>query len=304
MTDTDAQDSRGSGARISVRPRQYTKTEWKDAVLGAYRRMDEANLSLIAAGVGFYAFLSMFPALAAIIAIWGYWADPALIQDQIAMIEPMLPDSAFELVQKQATDLVAANKSTLQWTTILSILLAIWSARTAVASLIRGLNAVHDKPHRQSAIRRLVVAVALTGLLVLVAVFAFASVVIVPPLIGFLQLSGMAEFAVGLIKWAALLAVVLFAMALVYRYGPNRRGERLRWLTPGAIAAVALWTLGSLALATYFRNFGSLNEIYGSLGAVVGLMFWFWFSALVTLLGAQLNAELERMPVTSAGGRK
>jgi len=169
-----------------------------------------------------------------------------------------------------------------------------------VASLIRGLNAANDAPHRQSAIRRLVVAVSLTALLVLVALAAFAAVVLLPAVIGLFDFSNLTELLISLVKWMVLLAVVLFALAPIYRYGPNRRGDRVRWLTPGAMAATVLWALGSLALATYFRNFGNLNEVYGSLGAVVGLMFWFWFSALVTLMGAQLNAELEKLPNASA----
>lgn len=257
--------------------------------------MDEANLSLIAAGVGFYAFLSMIPALGAVIAIWGYWADPTLIREQMALIAPMLPRPAFELLQDQVAALVSANRSTLQWTTLLSIALAVWSARAAVASLIRGLNAVHDRPHRQNAIRRVLVAFGLTALLVLVSILAFASVVLLPAVVSLLNLSAWTEFLVNVVKWALLLGVVFLALALVYRYGPNRRGARMRWMTPGAVAAMTLWALGSFALATYFRNFSDLNEVYGSLGAVVGLLLWFWFSALVTLLGAQLNAELERV---------
>ncbi|HBM60082.1 YihY/virulence factor BrkB family protein [Salipiger marinus] len=300
MTETEPH-SQGTGAAPQHRleTRSIGAQGWMRALWRTYIQMDERNLGLIAAGVGFYAFLSLFPAMAAVIAIWGYWADPVAISEQMELLTEVVPEAAYELLSTQVTQLISANESTLKWASILSIVLAIWSARASVAALIRGLNAVCGMPHRANPVRRVAVAYGMTALLVLVALLAFAAVVVVPALLSFVGLPASVEVAVEAVKWLVLLAVIYLAIALVYRYGPNRKRtrSRMRWATPGAVLAVLGWATGSLALAIYVRNFGSLNEVYGSLGAVVALLMWFYISALVTLLGAQLNEELEaQMP--------
>ncbi|MBU2959427.1 YihY/virulence factor BrkB family protein [Citreicella sp. C3M06] len=272
-----------------------TVGDWLRAIWGTWMRMDERNLGLISAGVAFYAFLSLFPAISAVIAIWGYWADPVVISEQMELVREMMPEQAYVLLSDQVTALISTNRSTLQWASVISIIVAIWSTRASVAALIRGLNAVNDAPHRENAIRRLLVAVGLTLLLVLVALVAFAAVVILPAAFMLLGLPLHLELIAAAVKWLILLGVVFFAIALVYRYGPNRRARRMRWLTPGAVLALLGWAAGSFALTTYVRNFDRLNEVYGSLGAVVALLMWFYVSALVTLLGAQLNGELDRL---------
>jgi len=279
--------------RVAIRPRQYSWRDWWHAIVNGLRGMDELNIALIAAGIAFFGFLSVFPAMAALIAIWGFMADPAMIQEQLQMAQDVVPEGAYGILSDQVAALVGANRSALQWTSIVSIVLAIWSARAAVAALIRGLNAIYREPHRGNFFRRTAAAVGLTALLILVALIAFAAVVLIPAILSFLRLSAWIEVPITMIKWVVLLGVVFFAIALLYRYGPNRRQARLQWLTPGAVVAVTAWTIGSLGLAMYVRSFSNLNEVYGSLGAVVALLFWFYLSALVTLIGALLNAELE-----------
>jgi membrane protein len=297
MSDTSLPEGAPAGAPPPPAPRSAVKLtfgDWMSALWGTWQRMDERNLGLIAAGVAFYAFLSLFPAISAVIAIWGYWADPIVISEQMELVKEVMPEEAYSLLATQISALITANRSTLQWASVISIVLAIWSSRASVAALIRGLNAVYDTPHRENAIRRLGVAFLLTVLLVVTALVAFAAVVIVPATFVFLGLPFHVELMVSMLKWAILLAVVFFAIALLYRYGPNRRQSRMRWFTPGAVLALLGWALGSWVLTTYVRNFDRLNEVYGSLGAVVALLLWFYVSALVTLLGAQLNGELNK----------
>lgn len=297
MSDTSLPEDAPAGAPPPPAPRRAVKLtfgDWMSALWGTWQRMDERNLGLIAAGVAFYAFLSLFPAISAVIAIWGYWADPIVISEQMELVKEVMPEEAYSLLATQISALITANRSTLQWASVISIVLAIWSSRASVAALIRGLNAVYNTPHRENAIRRLAVAFLLTVLLVLTALVAFAAVVIVPATFVFLGLPFHVELMVSMLKWAILLAVVFFAIALLYRYGPNRRQARMRWFTPGAVLALLGWALGSWVLTTYVRNFDRLNEVYGSLGAVVALLLWFYVSALVTLLGAQLNGELNK----------
>ncbi|EIE51361.1 putative ribonuclease BN [Citreicella sp. 357] len=296
QSDSRQSDSRQpDSGRNGPGRRALSTRDWLRALWRTWLRMDERNLGLISAGVAFFAFLSLFPAISAVIAIWGYWADPVVISEQMEIVREMMPEQAYVLLSEQVTALISTNRSTLQWASIISIMVAIWSTRASVAALIRGLNTVSDTPHRENVIRRLLVAVALTILLVIVALVAFAAVVILPAAFSFLGLPLHLELIASTLKWLILLGVVFFAIALLYRYGPNRRSSRMRWFTPGAVLALLAWAAGSFALTLYVRNFDRLNEVYGSLGAVVALLLWFYVSALVTLLGAQLNGELDRL---------
>ncbi|MBL3573411.1 membrane protein [Rhodovulum sulfidophilum] len=290
---TAASQTSSQPGQAAIRPAQYSARDWRIAIFRVWRGMDERNVALIAAGVAFYSFLSIFPALAALIAIWGFLADPTVIQDQLSMASELLPAGAYEVVQRQVEALVGTSSSTLGWTSLVSILLAIWSARAAVAGLIRGLNAIYGEKNRGNPIVRIALAVALTAVLIFVALLAFSAVVLIPAVLAFVKLPAAIELPITLLKWVLMLGVAFLAIALVYRYGPNRRSARLQWVTPGAVFAVGAWALGSVALAAYMRSFDRLNEVYGSLGAVVALLFWLYLSAAVTLIGAALNAELE-----------
>jgi len=278
---------------MACRPAHFGWRTWWQVLRRLLAEADRLNLGLISAGIAFYAMLSIFPAMAALIAIWGIVADPQTIAGQLGMARQLLPDEAYFIVEDQATALIRSTGSTLQLASIISVVLALWTARNGAASLVRGLNAVYREKHRGSALKRYFVAIELTALLIGVALVAFAAVVMVPIVLAVMSLPFGAEALISLLKWLILLGVMLFSIGLLYRYGPNRNQARISWITPGAVCALAAWTAGSVAFSIYLRNFGALNEVYGSIGAVVALLLWFYLSAYVVLLGALLNAELE-----------
>ncbi|WP_306152526.1 YihY/virulence factor BrkB family protein [Roseovarius sp. MMSF_3281] len=278
---------------MAARPSELGYRAWWRVLRRVMGESDNRNLGLIAAGVAFYTMLSIFPAIAATIAIWGLVADPQTIASQLEMAQHLLPAGAYGIVEEQVAALIRSTGTTLQLTGIVSILLAVWTARNGVAALIRGLNAIYREEHRKSTIKRYAMAIGLTMLLIGVVIIAFASVVLVPILLNFLTLPFGLEALISAVKWVIVLGVVLFSIGLIYRYGPNRRGARTAWITPGAIFALVTWAAGSIAFSIYLRNFGSLNEVYGSIGAVVALLLWLYLSAQVVLLGALLNAEVE-----------
>lgn len=284
---------RNAPAERAIRPTGFPARTWWGVAKRVAAQSDARNLGLVSAGVAFYSLLSVFPGLAAMIALWGYFADPVMIQEQMEIARQLLPEGAFTILDNQVAALISANTSTLQLTSLFSILLAIWTARNGVAAMIRGLNAIYREEHRRNPLRRYAVAVLLTLVLIGVGIVAFASVVVLPPVLSFFAIPVLTEILIALVKWIVVLLMVFFAISLLYRYGPNRRGARVRWLTPGAVLSLFFWTVGSAAFTIYLRNFGSFNEVYGSLGAVIALLFWLYLSAYVVLLGAQLNAELE-----------
>jgi membrane protein len=254
-------------------------------------RIEARELGLIAAGVAFFGFLAVFPALAAVIALWGFAADPAVISSELELLADFLPSDALTLLREQVDGLLQANNRQLGWTTLFSTVLALWSARAGVAALIRGLNAIHDLPPREG-IWHQVQALVLTFVLVALALTAMGLAVVVPLVIGFLPLGTIEVLVLELLNLALGLCLVVMAVGLIYRYGPNRDAAKSHPLfTPGLLIALILWAAVSRGLVVYFANFASYNQVYGSIGAVVALLMWFYLSAYAFLLGAAFDAE-------------
>ncbi len=266
---------------------------WWRASVAVFNGMHELNLGLISAGVAFYGILAIFPAVAAVIAMWGVFADPAIVEGQLQLLRNFVPAEAFKILDTQVNQLILTTSSALGWTTVISTGAALWSARAGVAALIRGLNAIYRISNRPS-VWQAMVAMIVTLALIGVALVALASVIVVPILLVFLPLGPLTQLALSAARWAIVVAVVMGGLAVIYRFGPNRRGSRPKWLTPGALVAVVIWVAASYGFSIYLSNFGRYNEIYGALGAVVILLLWLYISAYVILLGGFLNAELER----------
>lgn len=263
------------------------------ALKGVWTLIGEKNLNLIASGIGFYGILATFPAIAALIALWGFFADPVLVEAQLREFTTLLPDEVAELLTSRVSELVAGDTTTIGWAGLLSVGLALSSARAGIAAMVIGLNAVYGEKNR-GGVRHLLVAFGLTGSLVILALACFAALVIAPIALAFLPLGPFAVFIAELLRWSVAIATVMLSLGLLYRYAPNRRNRaRAKWITPGAVAATILWALATWAFTIYLQNFGNYNKIYGSLGAVIVLLLWLYISAFVCLLGAALNAELE-----------
>ncbi|SEN15542.1 membrane protein [Pseudorhodobacter antarcticus] len=261
---------------------------------GVWQRVTHSEIGLIAAGIGFFGFLAIFPALAAVITIWGFAADPAVVETQLALAQNYLPKDAFDLLNGQVQRILATNTSSLGVTTLLSTLFALWSARAGVSALISGLNAIHGLPHR-SGLRHVLRAFVLTLVLIGLVLSGMVLAVIVPLVLGFLPLGKSAVIALGAANFLLGMMLVMASITLAYRLGPNRtkQDHDQRKVIPGLLLSVVLWVAVSRGLVFYLSNFANYNQVYGSIGAVVALLMWFYLSAFVVLLGAALNAELE-----------
>lgn len=255
------------------------------------RRAQRSNLSMISASVAFFGFLAIFPAVASIIAIWGFAADPGIIRQQIDLLRDFLPPDAFALLSIQIEALLSVKTRQLGWASLLSTGLALWSARAGVAALVHGINAVHQLPDR-SGIRHQVRSLLLTFTLVGIALAAILASVVAPVIIGFLPLGWGSALALEAANIGLGLLLVISGLALVYRLGPNRpSGARRILFTRGVLVALMLWALVSRGFVLYLANFGSYNEVYGSIGAVVALLMWLYLSAYAVLIGAAVDAD-------------
>jgi membrane protein len=278
--------------RRADRPSQIPRPGWRDIMLRTWKEIGDDHVSLIAAGVGFYGLLALFPALAALISIWGLLFDPQQIEQQIETVSGFLPQDAAAIVTEQARK-VAAGGGGLTLAAAGGILFALYSAAKGMKALIEGLNIIYDEQEERGFIKLNLVALGLTLVMIVAMLAALGAIIIVPILLGAVGLGPVAEMLVNLLRWPLLFVVALLILVIIYRYGPSRAQPRWRWVSWGAAVATVLWLLGSIAFSIYVQNFGSYNETYGSIGAVIILLMWFWLSAFSVLLGAELNAEME-----------
>lgn len=275
------------------------------SVGGVFRRIGERNVGLISAGVAFFAILAIFPGLAAVIALFGFLADPAIIQEQLALLQDFTPPDAYRLLSGQVNALMGATPSTLGWTTLFSTLAALWSARAGVGALQRGLNAIYGGEMR-SGFWQIVSALGLTVALVGVVLVALLAVVVVPVALSYLPLGPASGLALSVLPWVVALGVMVWGLALVYRFGPNLgvgadRRAMARRTAPGIVLALIVWAGASIGFSFYLTNFGNYNQVYGSIGAVIALLMWLYIGAFVVLLGACLNAEMDRRRAAENG---
>jgi len=260
-------------------------------LLGFVGRLAASNISLISAGVAFYAMLAVFPGLSATIAIWSAFADPTVIRTYLAVADDFIPPEAFALLNDQIMSLLIGPRANIGWGTIVSVALALFSARAGVGALIQGLNVIRGtKPH--NTLLGFLFGYLMTLALVGVMLAALATVVVVPVAMNFLPFHTLSEWLMSGMPWAAMLLLMLTALGILYRYGPNTAGRRDPIVTFGAVAATLVWGMASLGLTYYLSNFGNYNKVYGSIGAVMALLMWLYVSAFSVLLGAALNAEI------------
>ena len=305
MRDPKAEEQDGRG-RFAVRPGEIPVRGWRDVLLRVKGQIAEDNLSVVAAGVAFYAMLAVFPALAALVSGYGLVANPADVQQQLSAVAGVLPAEAYSLLDKQLTAIVTKPQSALSLAAVAAILFALWSAAKGVKALIVALNIVYDETEKRGFLKLNAVAVCLTAGGIVFIGLALASVVVLPVVLEALGLGGIAETLIRLLRWPLLAAVVYIALTVLYRFGPNRTEAQWKWVSWGAILATALWLAASALFSFYVASFGNYNETYGSIGAVVVLLMWFYIGAYIVLLGAELNSEMEhqtRMDTTVARGR-
>lgn len=268
---------------------------WGRILANVWAEMDRDHVSIMAAGVAFYGLLAIFPGMSALISLYGLVSDPAVIEKQIGLLAGVLPHEALKLLSDQLHTLVSAPRAKLGIGLAVSLSLALWSAMGGTGTLMQALTIACEEEEERRGIlgfylQSLAITIA-TGLFGLLSLFLIA---VIPAVIDWLPFPAAWRDSVSLVRWPLLAAVVLLALGLLYRFAPSRSEPRWQWFSPGAVAAAALWLIGSAGFSFYVARFGSYDKTYGSIGAVVVLLMWFYVSAYIVLAGAELNSEVEK----------
>jgi membrane protein len=272
-------------------PAQSAPPGWKDILIRVYGNIDKNHVLSLAAGVTFYSILALFPAMAALVAVYGLFADPAAIGTHLDTLSGVMPGGG---VGDELKRLTSQSHGTLGVAFVVGLVTALWSANAGIKGLFEALNLVYEVPEKRGFIKLNAVSLAFTAATIGFVLLALAAIVALPIAIDYFGVTSVAEMAFRWLRWPTLLVIVMLWLAALYRFGPSRDNPIWRWVTWGSFIATVLWLVASALFTWYAANFGSYNKTYGSLGAAIGFMVWIWISIIVVLLGAEIDSELEK----------
>ena len=284
-----------TAAAGAASPADIPSRGWVEIARSVWTKVGKNRVPAVAAGLTFYGILALFPAITALVSTYGLFADPADIQRQLAQLSGVVPDGAISVIGDQVTRIAAQGSQTLGLAFLSGLALALWSANAGVKALFDALNVAYEVNETRGFIRLNAITLLFT-LSGIVLVLAALSLAIVLPWVlehFFFGYYGMATIMRWL-TWPIGMAIALLLLAIVYRFGPAVKKPAWRWITPGSLFATIVLIVASGGFAYYAAHFGSYNKTYGALGAAIGFMTWLWISAIVVMVGAEINAEVER----------
>jgi membrane protein len=286
-------EARSQPGADATSPTQIPAAGWKQVVKRAWAEAKADNVPMLAGGVAFFAFLSLFPALIALISVWGLVTSPQQATQQVEDLMAGFPAEAREIVAGQLES-VASQQGGLGVGLVVSVLLALWSASGGTANLIKAVNIAYDEEETRGFVKLRGLALLLTLGAILFVIVAVGLVAVVPAVLDAIGLGVVGTVLAQAARWILLVVVVAVALAVVYRFAPDRDDPKLSWASLGAVVATVLWLIGSIGFSLYVSNFGSYNETYGAIAGVAILLLWLFLTAYIVLLGAEINAETER----------
>lgn len=274
-------------------PHQIPLAGWIDIGKRSFHEMKADNVQIVAAGVAFYFFLAVFPTIIATISVYSLVLEPHQIQDQISKLSHILPQQAFGMIKEFLEPVIAKSKKEIGWGLAISVLVSIWSANKGTSALFKGVNIAYDEIDTRGIIKNNLLTLLFTLGGVVVGLISLLIVIFFPLLIKNLGLTPQLEHVLTWVRWVLLGVILVFTLSMVYKFAPNRRSPKLRWVSWGALLGSLLWLAGSMLFSWYVSNFGSYDDLYGSFAAVAILMLWLFLTAFIVLMGAEINSEME-----------
>jgi membrane protein len=274
-------------------PGEIPARGWRDILWRVVWAIPEDRVFSTAGGVAFFTLMSVFPAIATMVSLYGLFADVASIREHLALLDGVIPDGVLALLGDELSRVSAQRGDRLGLAFAIGLVIALWSANSGVAALFDALNVVYKEREKRSLARFYATTFLFTIGGVLFVLAALAVVVVLPMALGLFGAATQTERVLGILRWPVLLLAMILALALVYRFGPSRRVAQWRWVSWGSVVGAVMWIGASMLFSSYVASFDSYNRIYGALGTGIGFVTWMWLSAVVVLIGAELNAETE-----------
>lgn len=285
-----AEPGRGRQAEA---PWQISWRGWNDILWRTYCRIGDNRLLALAAGVVFYGLLALFPALGALVSLYGLFAKTSSIGDLLSLVAGVFPSGAIDIIHDQIVRLASKGDARLSFNFIAGFCLALWSANAGTKAIIDALNVIYEEKEKRSFVRLNVVSLGFTFAALVSLTAALAGIILLPQVLTYFGLEGWSQLLLPLARWPALLLATILCLAFIYRFGPSRREPQWQWISVGSVAGAVVALVSSSLLSWYFANLANYDAAYGSLGAMIGTMLWLWVIAVVVLLGAQINSEIE-----------
>ncbi len=281
---------RGRSARA---PLQIPWRGWRDIALRTYLEAQDDRLLALAAAIVFYSLVALFPAIAAGVSLYALFADAGTIGKHLSLVSGVIPAEALDMIRQEIIRIGAKSDGKLTFGFLLGLGIALWSANAGMKALFDALNIIYDEQEKRSLLRLNLISLLFTAGAIGAVLLAIGAVVVFPLLLAAFGLSRIDLLMIGYLRWPVMFVLIIAALAVLYRYGPSRRLAKWRWISIGSVFAASAWLAVSSLFSWYLGNFANYNATYGALGAVVGLMMWMWLSAIVVLVGAELNSEIE-----------
>lgn len=307
----NAAPANGRGWTMDIDARHRVDLDWETAstprrafafLARIYERIGEHRVTAIAGGVTFFVLLALFPATAALVSIYGLFADASVLSEQLAAMADLLPQGAIDIIGEQLERLISQQTSALGLAFLAGVALSLWSANAGMKALFDALNIIHDETEKRSFIKLNAISLVFTLGLILFFIVAVGAIVVLPAALTGLGVGdGMQGTLLTFARWPMLLLAITLLLSLIYRYGPSCNEARWRPISPGSATAAAGWIVASMAFSWYAANFGNFNKTYGTLGAAIGFMTWSWIVTIVVLVGAEIDAELDRKAAAPFG---
>jgi membrane protein len=278
-------------------PSQIPAKGWFQVTKRAWAEAKADQVPLLAAGVAFYSFLSLFPAMIAAVTVYGLLSDPATVARQAEQLSNALPEDAASLITDQLNAIASSPQQSLGLGLIIALALALWSASGGVGNLMTAVNLAYDEEETRGFVKRKALSLMFTLGAILFVVVAVILIAVTPVLLDALVPEGAIRILLNAARWVGVVVAVSIALAVVYRFAPDRDNPRFSWVSVGAVVATVIWVIASVGFSLYVDNFGSYGKTYGALAGVAILMLWLWITAFIVLLGAEINAEAEQQTV-------
>ena len=287
MTDIEDDDP----TDILKNPTKISLRGWGHILVRVFVKMNRYSLPVVSGGIAYFLLLSLFPAVGSIISIYGLFADPAVISDHISRLYGLMPPDVITILNEKAQSITLKSDTSLGWSAVLALAFSIYTTLLGMKAIIKGINITYKLKETRNILQFNIMALFLTAIFLLFFGLAVSVIIILPVVFNFLNIE--VGGALPFIRWPVILVMLLLMLSTIYRFAPSRKSPKWIWLSPGSIFATLIWIAGTVLFSLYVEFYASYDKTYGTLGAVVIMMVWFWLTGFIILLGALLNAETE-----------